>query len=113
MTITSSIDYRQNNEKLATYINENYSNSILVTQAGVRGYLNLLFGRGIYEMKTIDSAITIAGDKGKDYAVEIVIGNDTTWNMYQLAGAIVYEKSTGEYKCLELSDNGTILEEMY
>lgn len=108
-----SIDYRQNNEKLATYINENYPNSILVTQAGVRGYLNLLFGRGIYEMKTIDSAITIAGDKGKDYAVEIVIGDDTTWNMYQLAGAIVYEKSTGEYKYLELGDNGTILEEMY
>ena len=44
-------DYRNDNLILAEYISENYSDSILATESrgAVRGYINTLFDRGIYE----------------------------------------------------------------
>ena len=84
------ITYRETNKKISEYINQNYWNSVLTTNASVRGYLNLLFNRGIYEWGDIDSVRDIALQKGKRYAIELKT-LDAPGNMYQLTGAIVYD----------------------
>lgn len=89
------VNYRYVNEEFANYINDNYKDSVLVLQAPVRGYINLLFGRGIYEGMGIDSAIEIANEKNKSYAIELQI-DDNKWNMYQLTGAIVHDMRKNE-----------------
>ena len=45
------------NNLIADYIksNYNYENSILTSSDSVRGYLNLLFNRGIYESVSFNS----------------------------------------------------------
>ncbi len=96
-------DYRQDNEKLAEYINKNYFDSILVVNYPVRGYINLLFERGIYEQKKIDSAISLANQKGKKYAIEVEVNGETDWNMYQLSGATIYNTVSGETQHITLS----------
>ena len=51
------IDYMAENELIAQYINENYRDSVLaVSDYPVRGYINLLFGRGVYEYTNVDTA---------------------------------------------------------
>ena len=63
-------DYRTANQEFATYINENYSDSVLGLEGySVRGYANMLFGRGIYEWRNRDTLIEIAASTGKKYAV--------------------------------------------
>jgi hypothetical protein len=61
------------NQTIADDVNRKFSkdNSVMVCVSWVRGYLNVLFDRGIYENRTLDSAIQIAEEKGKQYAVAI------------------------------------------
>lgn len=102
------IDYRDSNEILASYINENYSNSVLVTNTAVRGYINLLFGCGIYEGYNIDGAISIANEKKKENAIEILIEETNSWNMYKLSGAIVYNTFTGKCETIKIQSDNSI-----
>jgi hypothetical protein len=53
------------------YLKFTKANSIMVFRAGVRGYLNTLFDRGIYESMTFYSAIEIAYAQDRRYAIEI------------------------------------------
>jgi hypothetical protein len=61
------------NRIIANGVNEKFTkqNSIMVYRSWVRGYLNTLFDRGIYEKQALDNAIKIAYGTGKQYAVEI------------------------------------------
>lgn len=101
--------YRQNNKILANYINCNYDDSILVTNAMVRGYLNLLFGKGIYERMDIESVKNIAEAKGKEFVVEIKIDDNNSWNMYQLRGAEIYNISTNAKEYVSVLENGDLI----
>lgn len=103
------ITYRETNKKISEYINQNYWNSVLTTNASVRGYLNLLFNRGIYEWGDIDSVRDIALQKGKRYAIELkTLG--APGNMYQLTGAIVYDAVADKFIYIKLRSDGTIVE---
>ena len=102
--------YRETNKRLAEYINEKYSDSILTINLAVRGYMNLLFDKGIYEGGNIDSARTIATEKGKNYAIELKIV-DAPWNMYQLTGAVVYDINNDDYIYINIRGDGKIVEQ--
>jgi len=103
------VTYRKTNKKISEYINQNYWNSVLITNASVRGYLNLLFNRGIYEWGDIDSVRDIALQKGKRYAIELKT-LDAPGNMYQLTGAIVYDVAVDKFIYIKLRNDGTIVE---
>ena len=70
-------NWENQNKILATYIKENfnYSNSIMCNGKNVRGYLNLLFERGIYEGKNYKSAEKITIDHHKQYLVYINVND--------------------------------------
>lgn len=84
------IDYKQDNNIIASYINENYSNSVLgIENHSVRGYMNLLFGRGIYEYSNAEQLTSTAQEKSVEYAVMIETEGDGAWNVYDLACATI------------------------
>ena len=74
----SNFKYTAKNNLIADYIkaNYNYENSILTSPYFVRGYLNLLFDRGIYELVQYNSADynelkELAIAKNKQYLLSI------------------------------------------
>lgn len=88
------VPYRNSNISLAEKVAE-YDDAVLGTQE-VRGYCNLLFGRGVYEGITKDNVeelIKIAQDKGKRYAVVLELKDDYhgQWDLFGVDDAIVYD----------------------
>ena len=65
------VDYRTYNAQLAEYVTGKYPDAVYASDSAIRGYMNLLFGRGIYEGQSLDSAIEIARQKGKENVVYI------------------------------------------
>ncbi len=63
--------YATKDKLFANYIKENYNtqNSIIANKGFVRGYLNLLFERGIYELKTYDELEEIKKQNNKRYMI--------------------------------------------
>jgi hypothetical protein len=47
----------------------NHSNSVIAYESHVRGYLNTLYNRGIYEHCNIEKTVQKAAKKGRQYAV--------------------------------------------
>lgn len=85
-------DYRQDNQVLAEYINQNYRDSVLgLENSEIRGYMNLLFGRGIYERKGRDTLEEIAWQEGKRYVVMLQIEEMGVNCVYDLGGAEIYD----------------------
>ena len=103
---TWTTGYREDNNKLAEFINEEYSDSVLGIASSVRGYINLLFERGIYELTNIESLKNIAIKKEKRYAI-MINAEGGTWNLYDLSGATVYDVFTGKMTEIVL-ENGRI-----
>lgn len=64
-------DYKEDNEMLAKYITEQYPNALYASNGAVRGYMNLLWGRGIYEGQTLDLACGLATSQNVDKVVYI------------------------------------------
>lgn len=105
--------YRADNMALAEYINDKYPNSVLgVSEGPVRGYVNLLFGRGIYE-GGVDSDILcqMALEKELQYAVVLNIEDFESWNMYEFGGATIYDVYGNIIKDIEV--DGGIIQENY
>lgn len=103
------VDYREDNQRLADYINENYGDSIMLTeQAGtVRGYLNLLFGRGIYEGISVEQGRQAAMTQGRRYVVSIDVDMQTepwNWNLCPVRGVAVYDVNTGSWDIFHVAD---------
>lgn len=93
-----STSYQAENRKIAAYINKNYADSVLgIENLSIRGYMNLLFDRGIYEYTDIEFLRSQATEKRKRYAVILDVENLGNWNVYDLGGATVYDMQTGEY----------------
>ena len=102
------IDYIKENEMIADYINENYQDSVLALEnAAVRGYINMLFMRGIYEFIDFNTAMEKAVSLGKRYVIMLNIDNVGGWNMYDLNGATIYDLQAGETSIL-LVENGAV-----
>ena len=54
------VSFRNRNTVLAEYITTKYPDATYASDAAIRGYMNLLFKRGIYEQTSFDEAINIA-----------------------------------------------------
>ena len=65
------VDYRNSNSLMAEYVVTKYPDAIYASDTAIRGYMNLLFGRGIYEWQSFDSATEIARQKEKKTVVYI------------------------------------------
>ena len=65
------VDYKNSNSQIAEYIVTKYPDAVYASDTAIRGYMNLLFGRGIYEWQSFDSAIEIASQKEKKTVVFI------------------------------------------
>ncbi len=101
-------DYRKDNEKLATYINSNYEDSVLgIENVSVRGYLNMLFKRGIYEFTNYEKCKNIAQSTNKKYIVLLYVDKIALWNTYKLGGATIYDTETNTVQKISIK-NGEI-----
>lgn len=88
-------DYRGANEEFARSLRSDYADSILgLERLSVRGYVNLLFGRGIYEFQNLENLIEIAKAKGKRYAI-LLKANGKPWNMYEFTSAEIFDVKNG------------------
>ena len=105
-------NWREENEILADYLNKEYPNSVLGMEHAVRGYMNLLFGRGIFEHVNEDNIQRIASAKGETYAVLLDVGNNGAWNMYDLVGATIYNVSDGSAESVVVK-NGNVCKTEY
>lgn len=65
------VDYRDNNKILADYVTEQYPDALYAANSSIRGYMNLLFERGIWEGCDLDRAKAIASERGKNTIVFI------------------------------------------
>lgn len=92
------INYRESNKLLAEYCVSrcNETNSVYgFDTLTVRGYINLLFGRSMYEYATKESVIQAAQERNMRYAVTIYAGNPPgVWNINRLARAEIYDLQT-------------------
>lgn len=88
-------DYRKKNETIAEYVIDNYPNSILGCKTAVRGYMNMLFQRGIYEGTDLEALKERIKGTNCRYAVSIDISDAKSGNIYEIGGATVYDKFTG------------------
>ena len=85
----------------------NYRNADAVLGLGdvsVRGYMNCLFDRGIYEFIDGDRLKGIAINKKRQYAVLINIENIAHGNIYDLGGATVYDILSGDITTIYAED---------
>lgn len=64
-------NYKVNNRVLANYITKEYPDALYASRTIVRGYMNLLFDRGIYECLSAENAIKKALKLGKTETVFI------------------------------------------
>ena len=107
-------DYRENNKVLAQYVSENYSDAILCSGTYIRGYMNLLFGKGIYEFATIDDIKSIAQKNDKQNIVSINTSNANgvgVTGVFKLAGINVYDVISGENTEIYLNGNEIVCTE--
>jgi hypothetical protein len=94
-------DYREQNEEIAAYCIENYHEDSVygMNGAAVRGYMNMLFQRGIYENVTEEELIDLAQESGASYAVLITPASepspDNCWGMYAIDYVTVIDMNTG------------------
>jgi len=90
-----SADFRIKNEELAREIKSSYSseNSVVAQSAAVRGYTNMLFGRGVFEgvpglnRSTLQHAI----ERDKQYFIYLIYTDDLLCDMYEYGDYIVYD----------------------
>ncbi len=103
-----NIDYRNDNQVLADYLNDHYADSVLSTKSsGVRGYITLLFGRGIIEGINEEETKAIAVDWNKRYAITIDFEDggelyNSNWNFCRIAFANIYDMQTNEENRIDI-----------
>lgn len=88
--------YRTQNKEFASYINSFYPDSILcIPNCAVRGYMNMLFGRGIYEWRNLESLEENAKQNDKTYVIQLEAEGEP-WNMLKFTGAKIKNIKTQE-----------------
>lgn len=95
-----SFCYKEDNELIARAINERYPDAVYACNRGIRGYANLLFGRGIYEFQTLESARALAGERGADTVVYITMDPPVVLSVEVISpespGGVTYTVEDGE-----------------
>lgn len=116
--------YQEENKRISEYININYPGCVLGGRVGasIRGYMNLLFERGIYEGANADVLKGIANEKGERYAVILDVENLEGSGVHDLGGATVYDLWTGEISkiiadedklvSVQLDSDGTLVRQL-
>ena len=99
---------KNTNEKFVKYINENYDNYILGSNTIVRGYVNMLFEKGIYEISNINHITDIAKQKNKDYAILVNFHLDY-WNMNKIENILVYSINDDTTETFNMCNNNICL----
>lgn len=84
------VNYRSDNEALASAVTEKYPDALYASGTEIRGYMNLLFERGIFENVLPERAAELAAERQKDHVVYI------TKDGYQVTDIVVYDIDTGE-----------------
>ena len=89
--------YRLDNEVLAEYCKENYHEESIygLKGAAVRGYVNVLFDKSVYEHMSDEELVNIAKERAAKYAVMISVASvpdpANVWNMYGFSKVTVYD----------------------
>lgn len=101
------VDYRADNQLLADFILEEYPEAVYASNFLIRGYMNLLFGRGIYEWVDVDQAKKIAAEKGKDEVVFITQDGYKIQNInvYHMNSEVVNQYDVVEHQVRSLNPN--------
>lgn len=103
-TYVWDIDFKEDNQVLADYLNQNYLNSVFAIEGyPVRGYVNLLFQRGVYEFTGLEKAQELAVSRGKRYVVMPTV-EDYGAQVYDFGGASIYDMQTGITSLITVSD---------
>lgn len=96
------VDYRERNQILADYVTEQYPDAVYICDSVIRGYMNLLYGRGIYEYKGIDQGWEIAVQKGKKQVISM------SKEGYKLTNVSVMDVTSKEIMELEVRDGNVV-----
>ena len=114
-TYTWNALFRESNEILARELEKYSDDSVMGYPYSVRGYLNILCNKGIYEWTNIDCIENIAKQSNRQYAIMLVPNTESEgngWDMLGLEGAVVsdlyndkisYTKVENN-KCIEIND---------
>lgn len=109
-------EYRTNNEILAEYCREQYhENSIYgLSNAAVRGYVNVLFDKSAYENINQEELLCLAKERGAEYAVLLQAASEpdpaNVWNMYAFSEIKIFDMKSNEVKIVSVIE-GKIVEE--
>lgn len=103
-------NYQADNKILAGYISNTYPNATYFFGSYIRGYMNLLFHRSIYEFTTLENAIKIADENGQ--AIVYINGGETpnlgVTGVFKIADAYYYNPTDDEIIQIWL-ENGEII----
>jgi hypothetical protein len=94
-------DYLESNAIMADYVIKEYPDALYTSDSDIRGYMNILFHRGIYECQTLESSEQIANQRGAEQIVYII--KEKTKVLYIL----IEDLTTGRMRMIEECD-GTI-----
>lgn len=110
--------YRADNSKIAEYCINKYTeeNSVYgLKSIPVRGYVNMLFERSIYEHTSYDWIVNTTGEKDKQYAVLIIaednVDGKNQWNMYKITSIQVFDRINNTESTIYI-DNGVVKEDV-
>ena len=82
---------------MAEYCKENYHEESIygLKGAAVRGYVNVLFDKSVYEHMSDEELVNIAKERAAKYAVMISVASvpdpANVWNMYGFSKVTVYD----------------------
>lgn len=111
-TYVWDIDYKVDNQLLADYLNQNYPDSLFAMEGyPVRGYVNLLFQRGVYEFTGLEAAQELAVSRGKRYIVMPTV-EDYGGQVYDFGGASIYDMQTGITSLITVLDGKISLQDV-
>jgi len=103
------VNYRSSNIKLRDYIDKNYDDAVYGFNASVRGYINLLYKRGIHEWQDAHGIAVHVNEKKRRYGVLLLDSDNpkSVWSMNEISSALIYDRYTDKYSYLYLN-NGEV-----
>ena len=103
------VNYRSSNIKLRDYIDKNYDDAVYGFNASVRGYINLLYKRGIHEWQDAHGIAVHVNEKNRRYGVLLLDSDNpkSVWSMNEISSALIYDRYTDKYSYLYLN-NGEV-----
>lgn len=92
--------HRSDDAAIAREVTERYPDALYACDRGVRGYVNLLFGRGVYEFQTLEGARELAAERGDDTVVLVSMQSSVVLNVQVISPedpeGVTYTVSEGQ-----------------